>query len=156
MSDGRIEFEAVPVEDGVHVSGIIERDGNGAPVITSLTVSCTTEQNMGQLVRRLRLGEVLQQATSLPLATPIPQTPAGPDHGGRHLLDDGLLRRVAEAYLRETAYGQPTGAMGRLAAEFGRPEETIRSWIARARARGWLGPSRKGRRGAEPGPRLTA
>lgn len=155
MSDGRVPFETDP-EDGVHVSGFIERDSKGAPIITSLTVSCTTEHNMGQLVRRLRFGELVQQAATRPPLGTVHAAPSGPPTGGRQPLDDDLLRRVAEAYLRETAPGQPLGAMGRLACEFGRPEETVRSWIARARSRGWLGPSRKGRRGAEPGPRLTA
>lgn len=109
---------------------------------------------MGKLVRRLRLGELVQQAATQAPDDAVHSTPQGPQHGGRRPLDDDLLRRVAEAYLRETAPGQPTGAMARLAAEFERPEETVRSWLARARARGWLGPSRKGRRGAEPGPRL--
>lgn len=155
MSD-RIPFQVPPSEDGVRVSGFIERDSKGAPVITSLTVVCTPEHSMGQLVRELRLGALLQQNLSGPAPTTTARTPTGPRHGGRQPLDDALLRSVAEAYLRETAYGQPPGAMKRLAAEFGRPEETLRTWVGRARSRGWLGPSRRGRRGAEPGPRLTA
>lgn len=155
MSGDRAPFEANP-EDGVHVSGFIERDSEGVAVITSLTVSCTTDMHMGKLLRRLKLSEMVQQSASLlPPATGY-TTPVGPATGGRQMLSDDLLRQVAEAYLRETAPAQPPGAMGRLAAEFDRPEETMRSWITRARARGWLGPSRKGRRGAEPGPRLTA
>ncbi|WP_225840298.1 hypothetical protein [Streptomyces sp. NK08204] len=155
MSDGRIPFEA-DIQDDVHVSGFIERDNSGAPVITTLTVSCTTEHNMNHLLRRLRLGEVLQQAIDRPIVQPPPPAPVGPQRRGRQALPDDLLKKVAEAYLRETAHGRPPGAVKRLAAEFDRPEETVRSWIARARSRGWLGPSRQGRRGAEPGPRLTA
>jgi hypothetical protein len=155
MSD-RIPFQAPPSEDGVHVSGFIERDSKGAPVITSLTVSCTPEHSMGQLVRELRLGALLQQNLRGPAPSLPARTPIGPQHGGRQPLNDDFLKTVAEAYLRETAYGQPPGAMKRLAVEFGRPEETVRTWVGRARTRGWLGPSRRGRRGAEPGPRLTA
>ena len=155
MSDGRVPFEA-ELEEGVRVSGLVERDSRGAPVITSLTVSCTTEHNMGQLVRRLRMGELVQRSAVAPPPAALVAVPKGPPTGGRQPLDDDLLRRVAEAYLRETEPGQPPGAVGRLASEFGRPEETVRGWITRARTRGWLGPSRKGRRGAEPGPRLTA
>lgn len=154
MSGDPVPFDIETHKDGVSVSGLIERDSRGAPVITSVTVSCTTEQNLGQLLRRLRLGELVQMVAAHPPPDPALATPIGPPSGGRQLLDDDLMRRIAEAYLRETAPGQPTGALGRLAAEFGRPEETVRSWIARARTRGWLGPSRQGRRGAEPGPRL--
>lgn len=66
-----------------------------------------------------------------------------------------LMERVAVAYLRETMDGCPPGFMGRLAAEFDKPEETVRSWVSRARSLGWLGPTSPGRRGAEPGPRLV-
>jgi len=155
MSEERVPFEAEP-EDGVHVSGFVERDSEGVPVITSLTVSCTTEHHMGKLLRRLKLSQMVPQPAALLTPTTPYAAPTGPATGGRQMLSDDLMRRVAEAYLREAAPGQPPGAMGRLAAEFGRPEETMRTWVARARARGWLGPSRRGRRGAEPGPRLTA
>lgn len=154
MSDERVPFDAEP-EDGVRVSGFIERDSDGVPVITSLTVSCTTEHHMGKLLRRLRLSEMVQQAAALLPPTTGYAVPTGPATGGRGMLSDDLMRRVAEAYLREVAPGQPPGAMGRLAAEFGRPEETMRGWVARARTRGWLGPGRQGRRGTEPGARLT-
>lgn len=154
MSDSCVPFDVELGNDGVRVSGLIERDSRGAPVITSLTVSCTTEHSMSQLVRRLRMGELIQQA--VPQVPPDLSwfVPAGPPKGGRRPLTDDLLRAVAVAYLRETAYGQPSGALTRLAAEFGRPEETVRTWISRARARGWLGPGMRGCRGAEPGPRL--
>ena len=147
MSGDRVPFTANP-EDGVHVSGFIERDSQGVAVITSLTVSCTTDTHMGKLLRRLKLSEMVQQSAAL--LPPVTEyvTPTGPATGGRQMLSDGLLRQVAEAYLREAAPGQPPGAVGRVASEFGRPEETVRKWVARARERGWLGPSRKGRRGA--------
>lgn len=74
--------------------------------------------------------------------------------GGRVSLDDELLREVAHRYWVYTGPGQPPGAIKRLAADFGRPEETIRTWVARARREGWLGPSVKGRAGAEPGHKL--
>jgi transposase-like protein len=74
--------------------------------------------------------------------------------GGRTPLTDDLLRHVAAAYLEETAPGSAPGAMRRVADRFGRPEETLRTWVTRARKDGWLGPSAKGRTGAEPGPKL--
>ncbi|QFZ78716.1 hypothetical protein GFH48_12825 [Streptomyces fagopyri] len=61
---------------------------------------------------------------------------------------------MAHRYWLYTGPGQPPGAVKRLAADFNRPEETIRTWVARARREGWLGPSVKGRAGAEPGPKL--
>jgi hypothetical protein len=69
-------------------------------------------------------------------------------------MTDALLRRVAEEYLLATAPGQPPRALERLAATFGRPQETVRTWVARARKEGWLGQGVRGRAGAGPGPRL--
>lgn len=74
--------------------------------------------------------------------------------GGRAPMSPELLRDVALAYLRETAPGAPAGAIRRMGEQFDRPEETIRTWVTRSRKDGWLGPSAKGRAGAEPGPKL--
>lgn len=74
---------------------------------------------------------------------------------GRAPLTQELLRDVAVAYIEENAPGRPAGAMRRIAERFGKPEETVRNWVTRARRDGWLGPSVKGRAGAEPGPRLA-
>jgi transposase-like protein len=79
-----------------------------------------------------------------------------PQRGGRAPLTPDLLREVAEAYLEENAPKSPPGAMKRMAKRFDRPEETLRTWVTRARKDGWLGPSTKGRAGAEPGPKLIA
>lgn len=76
--------------------------------------------------------------------------------GGRAPITDDLLRELAEVYLTETAEGMPPHALARVADHFDRPQETIRTWIARARKDGWLGPGMKGRAGSEPGPRLIA
>lgn len=76
--------------------------------------------------------------------------------GGRAPITSDLLREVALTYLQETAPGAPPGGMKRMGERFGRPEETIRTWVTRARKDGWLGPSAKGRAGAEPGPKLMA
>jgi transposase len=73
---------------------------------------------------------------------------------GRAPLTDDLLRRVAVAYLEETAPGKDRAAVTRVAARFDRPVKTINNWIARARNEGWLGPAAQGRAGADPGPRL--
>jgi hypothetical protein len=113
----------------------------------------------GQLLRRIQIGDILhvvrahvaleahrtsETATEEPSAQRV----------GPGALSEELLRAVAVSYLAETAPGRPTGAVKRMAKEFGRPDETVRSWIARARKSGWLGPSVRGRAGAEPGPRL--
>lgn len=78
-----------------------------------------------------------------------------PRRSGRAPLTQELLRDVAVAYIEENAPGKPAGAMKRIAERFGKPEETMRNWVTRARRDGWLGPSVKGRAGAEPGPRLA-
>ena len=74
--------------------------------------------------------------------------------GGPPRLTDDRLQRLAEAYLRETAPGMPARPTVRLAAGFGAPEDTVRTWLARCRKDGWLTASVKGRAGGEPGPRL--
>lgn len=80
---------------------------------------------------------------------------AKPRRSGRAPLTQELLREVAVAYIEENGPGKPAGAMRRIAERFGKPEETMRNWVTRARRDGWLGPSVKGRAGAEPGPRLA-
>lgn len=76
--------------------------------------------------------------------------------GGKPSVTGDLLRELAEAYLSETSEGKPPHPLGRIAERFGRPEETVRTWLARARKEGWLAPGVKGRAGGEPGPRLLA
>jgi hypothetical protein len=71
---------------------------------------------------------------------------------GRPPLPDELLEEVALAYLEEAKSGR--GLTGRLAARFGRPNETIRDWVHACRKRGYLSPGTTGRRGAQPGERL--
>jgi len=71
---------------------------------------------------------------------------------GRPELSDELLIDVAETYIWEAGRGR--GAISRLADTFDRPEATIRDWISSARRRGYLAPTKPGRRGAAPGPRL--
>ncbi len=77
---------------------------------------------------------------------------AAPRRRGRPPLADEFLAQVARAYLKEAPAG--TGLIRRLAERFGRPEATVRDWVAAARERGYLSPARPGRRGAAPGPRL--
>lgn len=89
--------------------------------------------------------------------TPLVNDPPKPRRrGGKPAVSDERLRAVAEAYLAETAPGQPARPLPRLAEKFGSPEETVRTWIARARKEGWLAPGVKGRAGGEPGPKLLA
>jgi len=78
------------------------------------------------------------------LATPVQR--------GRPPLDEGLLHRVAHAYLREAINGPVLTR--RLASLFDRPEPTIKDWIKAARKRGYLSPAVPGRRAAGPGPLL--
>lgn len=71
---------------------------------------------------------------------------------GRPELSDELLIDVAETYIWEAGRGR--GALNRMAETFDRPEATIRDWIAQARRRGYLAPTKPGRRGAAPGRNL--
>lgn len=156
-------FECTPVAGDWSASGTARRSANGL-VISSLEIhaSDATQSGVtGNLLRKVPVGEILNhvRADVARLAPPEQvetQQPArAPRRGGRAALSDDLLRQVAVAYLAETRPDRPRAALPRLAAEFGRPEGTIRTWLARAREAGWLGPSVKGRAGAEPGPRLT-
>ena len=71
---------------------------------------------------------------------------------GRPELSDELLIDVAEAYIWEA--GRGSGSLRRMSELFDRPEATVRDWIAQARRRGYLAPTKAGRRGAAPGPKL--
>jgi len=73
---------------------------------------------------------------------------------GRPELGDELLIDVAETYVWEARRGR--GAVKRVSEVFDRPEATIRDWIAMARRRGYLAPTKPGRRGAAPGPNLPS
>jgi hypothetical protein len=79
-------------------------------------------------------------------------TAIGARRRGRPELSDELLIDVAEAYIGEAGRGR--GALRRMSEIFDRPEATIRDWIALARRRGYLAPTKPGRRGAAPGPNL--
>lgn len=74
---------------------------------------------------------------------------------GNVAMSDDLLRDVALVYLEECGPGKGRGATRRSAVRFERTEGTMRAWIGRARAEGWLGPGAVGRMGPEPGPRLA-
>lgn len=157
-------FECRPSTDEWLATGDVSRAAQGL-VISRLELTAKDQSGSGitgSLLRRIQITDILHVTRAhVTLAVhggperPAVTREAGASHsGGRAALSDELLRSVAVAYLAETAPGQPTGAVKRIAQEFGRPDETIRSWIARARKAGWLGPSVKGRAGAEPGPRL--
>lgn len=73
---------------------------------------------------------------------------------GRPSLPDELLESVASAYLDEAVAG--AGLLRRMSERFGRPQATVRDWIAAARHAGFLTPAQPGRRGAAAGPRLSA
>jgi transposase-like protein len=142
--------------DGTALSGEITRADKGL-AITKATIEAA--DITGSLLRRIQYGEILLHAQLVipPKAPkrPVPQ-PKGTPYGGRAALTGAFLREVAEMYLREAAPGQPSGAVRRMAEHFGRPEQTVRSWLNRARQRGWLGQGRPGRRAAIPGARLMA
>lgn len=137
-------------DQGLVISRLEVRPGTNAA--GGVTGGMMQKVPVGQILRHVRaeLGPDAEVSTTLPdieLARRIRE-------GGRVSLDDELLRAVAHRYWLYTGPGQPPGAIKRLAADFNRPDETIRTWVARARREGWLGPSVKGRAGAEPGYKL--
>jgi hypothetical protein len=147
-------------------SGQLTRGATGL-VISALTLHPGGDSGVtGALMRRVQVGEMLSAIRTKMLGDTLERAAergdvkfvAMKDHvtprSGRTPLTDELLRDVALAYLHETAPGMPAGALRRMAVQFERPEETLRTWVGRARRDGWLGPSVKGRSGAEPGDRL--
>lgn len=157
-------FAAIPAsgEERVwRIFGDIYRTEHGLKV-TRLEVDTDPDSPVeitGTLMRQIPIGTFLDHVRSrLSASLQLPDAPAAtmPVSAGRTEMTDGFLRDVALSYLRETATGMPQGATRRLAEAYGRPEQTIRTWVSRARKEGWLGPSAKGRAGAEPGPRLQA
>lgn len=151
-------FEYRDDEQAVTVRGVAKRGERGL-TIARLEIEPDNEDVTAGLTRRIQTGELLTQLRS---AIPPPENVAIPSKpmssgrlGGCPPLTDDHMRNVASAYLEETR-GRAPGAMKRMADRFERPEETIRTWVARARRDGWLGPSVRGRAGAEPGPLLLA
>lgn len=167
-------FEYEPEGEPWSVFGDVTRGSQGL-VISRLEIRPAESSSgvTGSLLRKIPVGEILgairvkaaweaaqREGTRAVLGQePVPGVfsegdEKAPRRGGRAPITDELLREIAVAYLIETAPGKPSGAVKRIAERFERPEETIRTWITRARKDGWLGPSVKGRAGAEPGPRL--
>ncbi|MFC8265387.1 hypothetical protein ACFUIZ_06650 [Streptomyces cinereoruber] len=144
----RIQGDVYRTDQGLAVKRVeVDTDPDGSAEVT------------GTLMRQIPIGTILDYVrgrVSATLAKDIPGMPAAAMavSAGRTEMTDGFLRDVALSYLRETAPGMPRGATRRLAEAYGRPEQTVRTWLSRARKEGWLGPSAKGRAGAEPGPRL--
>jgi hypothetical protein len=156
------------------ISGRV-RDEEGGPHLLSLEIRPADPDGAvsAALVRGVPVGKIIASLRTLlsidrsereafgparssgyeytPLAGNPPKTPR---RGGKPTVSDEHLRAVAEAYLAETAPGQPSRPLLRLAEKFGSPEETVRTWVARARKEGWLAPGVKGRAGGEPGPKL--
>lgn len=108
---------------------------------------------VGSLQTLLALDKARREGSG---ASEAPQSPKPEKqrHGGKPRITDEKLRELAEAYLAETAEGKPARPLARIAKRFDRPEETVRTWLARARKEGWLAPGVKGRAGGEPGPKL--
>ena len=155
-------WDREPDRDWV-IHGDVYRTQNGLKV-TRIEVDTDPDgpaEVTGTLMRQIPIGTILDYVrgrVSATIAKDIPNVPAAAltVSSGRVELTDAFLRDVALSYLRETAPGMPRGATRRLAEAYGRPQETIRMWISRSRKAGWLGPSAKGRAGAEPGPKLRA
>lgn len=135
-----------------------------------ITASMSRHFPIGELLAYIRTSNVLADERREYGLVPMSAPPAEPEavcrcghsagvrdrRGGRARITDEHLRAVALVYLEETLPGKGGGAMARMTAHFERPEGTVRTWLANARRQGWLGPGMKGRRGAEPGPRLLA
>jgi hypothetical protein len=137
----------------VRLLGIEVRPASPEGVVTAAMVNrIPVGRIVGSLQTLLALDKARRGgAESVKAETPEPKSLR---RGGRPRVTDEQLRALAEAYLAETAEGMPARPVARIADQLGRPEETVRTWLARARKEGWLAPGVKGRAGGEPGPRL--
>jgi hypothetical protein len=128
--------------------------GDAGLAVTRVTVTAPLPGGITHIaLRQVPLAEILRSVRA-GLALAIAGDVEIPQTSGRTTMTDELLRAVAMAYIEETGPGKDKRAMQRMANRFGRPEDTVRRWVARARRERWLGPGSKGRIGAEPGPRL--
>lgn len=166
-----VAFDFTGDLDGKAITGLAIQGTRGL-AIRSLHIDTDNPAGISTLfLRQLQLGEILSLGRevltaridhSTPEPTPgqlsgcacgcHPRPRKRPENSRYTTLDDAFLRGVALAYIEETAAGR--GALGRMAARFDRPEMTVRTWIARARAADWLAPGASGRPSAEPGPKL--
>lgn len=151
------------------VSGRARLEGNAVRLL-GIEVHPASPEGVvtAAMVNRIPVGRIVGSLqTLLALDKARREGPGGPEtkqapksekqrHGGKPRVTDEQLRNLAEAYLTETAEGKPARPLARIAEQFGRPEETVRTWLARARKEGWLAPGVKGRAGGEPGPKLLA
>jgi hypothetical protein len=139
----------------VSVTGDISR-AEGTPTVTRAEIRTTAVGGITHAVlRSVPLGEVLKAARS-DVAQDAPAR-IEPDYRlppGRVAITDDLLRNVSLALIKETRPGKDRQANRRLAEAFGRPEGTVRTWVARARQAGWLAPGASGRMDAQAGPKL--
>lgn len=156
---GHVGTFSCAIGDDWAVSGDVERGPFGL-VVSRLEITAQTAAGVTHhLLRKVPLGSLLAEARAHVAASEPPALEAPSDGasntGSRYVaMTDDHLRKVAMAYLRETAPGKDRAAISRMEQEFGRPRGTILTWITRARKEGWLGPAVRGRLGSEPGRRL--
>jgi predicted transcriptional regulator len=166
IATGRRRFSYTESEWTVH--GQARLEGNAVRLLSIevqpmspegvVTASMVNRIPVGRIVGSLQTLLTLDRARrggaeSVKAETPEPKSLR---RGGRPRVTDEQLRALAEAYLAETAEGKPARPVARIAEQLGRPEETVRTWLARARKEGWLAPGVKGRAGGEPGSKLLA
>lgn len=99
-------------------------------------------------------GDEIDGETRTSLESAAALAEQAPRSAGRPQLPDDLLEAVATAYTQELAGG--AGLTRRLAERFCRPEPTVRDWITKARARGYLSAAVPGRRGGQTLQRRTS
>jgi len=78
---------------------------------------------------------------------------AGKPKRGRPGYPEEHYRRIALRYLELLKLGH-RNVLVVLAAEEGRPRETVRDWVRKATGLGYLAPGKPGRAEARPGPKL--
>ncbi len=117
---------------GFHCSSVTIAQRPGGPVVTALGIRGIA---IGALARETGVHAIIEAGNDM---TPIPEGIAA---GGP---TDEALRRLAEIYRAALVFGEPPARTVR--ERLGITAPTAGRWIARARERGFLGPS-EGRKG---------
>ena len=149
---GRVrQLTVEPWEHDLEVTGVVLR---------RIGVADLRDRALAHMRDRVRIEEALPGLRELlrpaaPLRPFVAEATARRPRGRRGRTD-AHYRDIAIAYLEVYESGVSRGILDELAARYGRPRETIRDWVRRARELGFLTTGTQGRAGAEPGPRLLS
>lgn len=162
--------------------GLLADSGSRGVIVRSLTIEPwprgSDREVTGRVLRSLRIGSIRDKALESLAWAPVTLRVAERTYGdvsaeekeaaaraaksvargagrpgGRRGYPDDHYRRIALSYL-DVYKTHPRDVVAELARREGRPSATVRDWVHRARELGYLSPTKQGRGGGSPGPRL--